>query len=336
MKLSNFAVLSFSVAAMAIRPESANVVAAKDFLETLSSAQKQAVLVPFSSEQRFQWAYVPLKRKGISWAEMNSDQRKAAERLLASALSKEGTVKVDGIRQLEMVLRKIENNNLNRDPEKYWFAIYGEPSSSQKWGWRYEGHHTSLTFAFDKGTTIASTPQFLGSNPGEVRTGAKAGTKILHKEQDLGYALLNSLSPHQREHAIISVEAPADVLTMNSIRAKIDHNGGTPASGFTKEQHKLLRSLLLAHSEIQVPAERDRRVNKAMKDKGLRFVWMGSTKPGEPHYYRIQGDGFVVEYDNTQNNANHIHAVWRDFNEDFGGDSLTEHLEHSHGHSHSR
>ncbi len=316
--------------------ESPSVTAASRFLATLTAKQREAVLVPFSSEQRFQWAYVPLNRKGISWAEMSEEQRQAAERLLASVLSKEGMVKVDGIRQLELVLRQIENNNMNRDPEKYWFAVYGEPSASQKWGWRYEGHHTSLTFAFDKGVSIASTPQFLGTNPGEVRAGAKAGTKILHKEQDLGYALLNSLSPHQREHAIISVEAPADILTMNSIRARIDHKGGTPANEFTKEQHKLLRSLLMAHSEIQVPKERDRRVNRAMKDKGLRFVWMGSTKPGEKHYYRVQGDGFVVEYDNTQNDANHIHAVWRDFNEDFGGDSLTEHLEHSHGHSHSR
>ncbi|MEI7577437.1 MAG: DUF3500 domain-containing protein [Armatimonadota bacterium] len=336
MKRFNLVVLSLGMAAMAVRPEAPAVAAAKTFLGTLTDVQRQAVLVPFSSEQRFQWAYVPLTRKGISWAEMSPEQRKAAERLLASALSNEGIVKVDGIRQLELVLRQIENNNMNRDPEKYWFAIYGEPSSSEKWGWRYEGHHTSLTFAFDRGITVSSTPQFLGSNPGEVRNGAKAGTKILHKEQDLGYALLNSLSPQQRSQAIISAEAPADILTMNSIRARIDHKGGTAASEFTKEQHKLIRSLLLAHSEIQVPKERDRRVNKALKDKGLRFVWMGSTKPGEKHYYRVQGDGFVVEYDNTQNDANHIHAVWRDFKEDFGGDSLTEHLEHSHGHTHSR
>lgn len=334
MKAILAGITTLGLLAMPVRNESPAASAANAFLSTLTPAQRSAVLVPFSSEQRFQWAYVPLQRKGLSWAEMNKEQRAAAERLLASVLSKEGSAKVEGIRQLELVLRQLENNNMGRDPEKYWFAIYGEPSASSKWGWRYEGHHTSLTFAFDHGATISSTPQFLGSNPGDVRSGAKAGTRMLGKEQDLGYELLNSLSAHQREHAIIASEAPADVLTMNSIRAKIDHKGGTMASEFTAQQRKLLKQLLITHSEIQVPKERDRRVNKAMKDKGLRFVWMGSTKRGEKHYYRIQGDSFVVEYDNTQNDANHIHAVWRDFTEDFGGDSLTEHLEH--GHSHSR
>lgn len=332
MKLAFLGLTGIAVIALATQREAPSVAAAKSFLSTLTRDQLAATQVPFSSEQRYQWAYVPLNRKGISWAEMNSDQRKAAEKLLSSVLSKEGRIKVEEIRQLELVLRQLENNNMGRDPEKYWFAIYGEPSSKGKWGFRYEGHHVSMTFAFEEGVEISSTPQFLGSNPGEVRSGPKAGTKILHKEQELGYALFESLLPAQRESALISSEAPADILTLNTKRAQIDHKGGAMALGFNSQQRKLLRELLGAHSEIQNPQERERRIAEAMKDKGLRFVWMGSTRRGEKHYYRVQGDTFVVEFDNTQNEANHIHAVWRDFKGDFGGDSLSEHLKQDHKH----
>ncbi len=332
MKLAYLAVLGLAVGAMAIRPESASVVAAREFLGSLSDAQKQAVLVPFSSEQRFQWAYVPQVRKGISWAEMNPAQSAAGQRLLESVLSKEGRAKVESIRQLELVLREIENDNMSRDPEKYWFAVYGEPSASGKWGFRYEGHHTSLTFAFERGVEISSTPQFLGSNPGEVRSGTKKGTSVLRKEQELAYKLLDSLSDAQKAEAVLSPTAPADITTANSVRASLKDHLGLPTTKLTASQKAMFKSLLQAHSDVQSSPEQARRLKRALSDPEVKFAWLGSIKPGEKHYYRIQGDRFLIEYDNTQNDANHIHTVWRDFEEDFGGDALMEHYAHSHAH----
>jgi hypothetical protein len=317
-------------AALPKQTESASVVAAKAFLATLTPTQKAATQVAFGSEQRFQWAYVPLNRKGISWAEMSPVQRSAAERLLHSVLSKEGKVKVEGIRQLELVLREIENNNMGRDPEKYWFAVYGDPTASSKWGFRYEGHHQSLTFAFEKGLEISSTPQFLGSNPGVVRTGTKAGTAILSKEQNLAFDLVSSLKPEQLSKALVSVEAPSDILTANSIRASLKDHVGLSTSELDAKQLSSLKTLMKAHSEIQTSSEQARRLKRALSDPQIRFAWMGSTKPGEKHYYRIQGTRFLIEFDNTQNDANHIHAVWRDFEEDFGGDALLEHYQRAH------
>lgn len=318
--------------AVALRPEHPTVRAAKELLGTLSETQRVAAVVPFTSSQRFEWAYVPLNRKGVSWAEMSDVQRKAGENLLRTVLSEEGYRKTDGIRQLELVLRQLENNNMGRDPEKYWFAFYGEPSSADRWGFRYEGHHLSLTFAFDKGQMVASTPQFLGSNPGEVRQGPKTGTALLRKEQDLGYALLESLTPEQRAAAIVSAEAPADIVTGNKRNASLDHHDGVSTKGFSSAQKRALEALLKAHAEVQTSPEQKRRLARALGDPEVKFAWLGSAKRGEKHYYRIQGSRFLIEYDNTQNDANHIHAVWRDFSEDFGGDALADHYQHSHSH----
>lgn len=312
------------------RSESPSVAAAKSFLATLTPEQRRATQVPFDNVQRKQWAYVPLNRKGISWAEMNTTQRSAAEHLLSSALSKEGRLKVESIRELELVLREIENNNMSRDPEKYWFAVYGDPSSETQWAWRYEGHHTSLTFGYRTGAEISSTPQFLGTNPAEVRTGAKKGTRVLAKEQDLAYAFLASLTSEQRKQAILASQAPADILTTNSTDARSRTNEGLTLAGLSKESRRQFESLMSAHAELQTKSEQQRRLKKAQKDPNIHFAWLGSTKPGEKHYYRIQGDTFLIEFDNTQNDANHIHTVWREFDEDFGGDPLAEHYAHYH------
>lgn len=330
MKLAYLGLAGIAVAALAIRPESPSVSAAKGFLATLSPEQLAATKIAFVSDQRLQWAYVPLNRKGISWAEMNPAQRAASEKLLASVLSKEGKIKVEGIRQLELVLREIENNNMGRNPEKYWFAVYGEPSATGKWGFRYEGHHVSLTFAFEKGVEISSTPQFIGSNPGEVRSGAKKGTALLQKEQRLAYALLSELSEDQLKTAVVGPTAPNDILTGTMIRASLPDHKGLEYKTMNAKQKEALVSILRAHAEVQNLPEQSRRLKRALSDPNIKFAWLGSTKPGEKHYYRIQGERFLVEYDNTQNDANHIHTVWRDDEEDFGGDALIEHYAHSH------
>lgn len=307
--------------------------AAKDFLASLSPELQKKAVYPIDSPERTKWMYVPGERKGVSWAEMSAAQKDAGMKLMKAALSDEGLKKLMRIRDLELVLREMENNNMSRDPEKYWFVFFGTPSEDGPWVWRYEGHHLSLTFGNNKGVVVSSTPQFIGSNPAEVRSGNLKGTRLLADQQDRGYALLDSLTAEQKKTAVISETAPADIVTAASRNAAIADNKGIGYRELSLDQRKLLLELISAHASVQTEKEQKRRLDSIKKsgyDK-LVFAWLGSTVKGGPHYYRIQGDGFVIEYDNTQNDANHIHTVWRDLKGDFGDDLLAEHYaaEHS-------
>lgn len=312
--------------------------AATAFVGTLDAEQKQKAMLPFNSEERLNWHYIPKERKGLPYKAMTPPQQMAAHALLLVGLSKMGYKKVEAIRELENVLKALENGSATRDPVLYYFVIFGEPSANGTWGWRYEGHHVSLHWTILKGKIIASSPQFLGSNPGEVRSGPQKGTRVLAAEEDLGRALVKSLSAEQRAIALLSETAPGDIVTTNQRQVAILEDKGLPYSQLTKQQQGLFLSLLKEYATVQVPEIANKRL-EAVRKAGLdsvKFAWMGGLEKGQPHYYRIQGSTFLVEYDNTQNDANHIHTVWRDFKGDFGVDLLAAHYhtaDHDHGHN---
>ena len=224
-------------------------------------------------------------------------------------------------------------------------SIFGDPSPSGTWGWRYEGHHLSQNWTVVRGQSIASSPQFFGSNPAEVRDGPKKGTRVLAAEEDLARALLERLTEDQRAKAVISTEAPDDMLTANTRKAAVQEDRGVSHEELTPEQRGLLMAVIEEYAGAQQPWIAQKRLD-AVRTAGLgtvKFAWMGGLGRGQRHYYRIQGPTFLIEYDNTQNDANHIHAVWRDFNGDFGVDLLSEHYRtsphhadarHRHGHPH--
>lgn len=312
--------------------------AAGAFLATLDAEQKQKAQLPFNSEERMNWHYVPMERKGLHYKAMREDQQKAAHALLLVSLSKMGYRKVEAIRQLELVLREMEKGSgPTRDPELYYFAIFGDPDPKGTWGWRYEGHHVSLHWTSVKGKIVASSPQFLGSNPAEVRSGPQQGTRVLKAEEDLGRALVKSLTPEQRKLAILSETAPGDIVTAASRKAAILEDRGVAYGQLDKEQQGLLLTLVQEYANVQVPEiakQRLEAIRKAGMDS-VKFAWMGGLEKGQGHYYRIQSATFLIEYDCTQNNANHIHTVWRDFKGDFGADLLALHYhtaDHDHGH----
>ena len=312
--------------------------AAIAFLATLDAEQKQKALKPFNSEERLSWAYVPLVRTGLHYKAMNPEQQKAAQALLLVGLSKSGYNKIETIRQLELVLREMEKGSGPvRDPDLYYFAVYGDPDPKGTWGWRYEGHHVSLHWTAVKGKIVASSPQFLGSNPAEVRSGPQKGTRVLKAEEDLGRALVKSLTPDQRNEAVLSETAPGDVVSTNLRKAAILEDRGVAYSTLTKEQQGLCLTLIQEYANVQAPDIAKQRLEAVRKAgmESVKFAWMGGLEKGQPHYYRIQGGTFLIEYDCTQNNANHIHAVWRDFKGDFGADLLALHYhtaDHDHGH----
>jgi tetratricopeptide (TPR) repeat protein len=313
--------------------------AARAFLATLDGGTLAKARLPFDSDQRFDWYYIPRERHGLPLKGMSAAQQEAALDLLRAGLSEKGYTKTQTIVALEPVLAEIESNPVRRDPALYYVTIFGDPAPDGTWGWRFEGHHVALHWTVVSGrSSLASTPQFLGAHPAEVRGGPKAGLRALAAEEDLARNLLRSLSDEQRREAVVSETAPNDILTTNTRQAAIAEARGLPYARLTEAQRGMLLALLEEHASLQRPevaAERLGRVREAGIEK-LVFAWMGGPKRGQGHYYRIQGPTFVVEYDNTQNGANHIHTVWRDFRGDFGRDLLTEHYRTSDHHAGSR
>ena len=308
-------------------PPPAMVTAARAFLDTLTPELKQKAQLPLDAEERFNWFYTPVPRKGLTLKEMSESQRTAAMNLLRAGLSEKGYSKAETIRALEDILAELEKNPTRRDKELYYFTVFGDPGPKTTWAWRYEGHHLSHHWTVVNGSALATTPQFFGANPAEVRTGAKKGLRALAAEEDLGYDLLRSLDDAQRQVAVIDPKAPDDMLTTNTKEAAVQADRGLPYSKMTAAQKALLVKLIEEYTAAQPEAIARERLAK-LRAAGLdaiKFAWMGSLEKGQGHYYRVQGPTFLIEFDNTQNNANHIHLVWRDFKGDWGRDLLAEH-----------
>ena len=324
--------------AAAAAPPAGMLDPARAFLATLEPAQKSKAMLPFNSEERFHWFYTPVSRKGIPLKELNASQQQAAMALLHAGLSEKGYTKAETIRKLEDVLRELEQGKgPTRDPDLYFFTFFGEPTSDGAWGWRYEGHHCSQNWTIVNGKSIGSSPQFFGANPAEVREGPMKGTRVLSAEEDLGRSLVKSLTESQRAEAIVRVTAPNDIVTTNERKAAIQDDKGIAFSKLNKDQQGILMALIEEYLSAQPRAEARERLDK-IRQAGfnqVKFAWMGGLEKGQGHYYRVQGSTFLIEYDNTQNNANHIHCVWRDFNGDWGEDLLTEHYRNSPHHQHA-
>lgn len=303
---------------------------ANRFLDSLDEPLKTKATYAFNSDERLSWHYVPIARNGVPMKELSEAQQKAAQDLLRTGLSVRGLEKVTQIRELENVLKEIEKGTGPvRDPDLYFVTIFGQPSEKGSWGWRFEGHHMSLNWTVLNGKVIASSPQFLGTNPGEVRSGPLKGRRVLAKEEDLGYDMIHALTDEQRKVAILSPTAPSEIITASKRQADILEHKGVAYNDMTKEQQGILLTLIREYAIVQNPAiarERLEAVRKAGLDK-IVFAWMGGTERGTGNYYRVQGSTFLIEYDNTQNNNNHVHSVWRDFKGDFGVDLLAQHYQ---------
>jgi hypothetical protein len=305
---------------------SAAATAALAFLSTLSDTQPAAASFSFDDPERMNWTYVPRRRAGIPLRAMDPDQRAAAFELLGAGLSERGTELARGVLELEGVLR--------RDQGLYFVTLFGTPGAAP-WGWRFEGHHLSVnaTELGTHGQVVA--PLFVGADPARVRGGPNEGLRLLADEEDLAFELLDMLDPQQRERAIIAARTPGDIVTRSDPAVRPMAFAGLPAAQMTEPQQRQLRRLLELYAfRMAESAAREQlhRIERAGFEE-LHFAWAGSPRPGAPHYYRIHGPTVLVEYDNTQSNANHIHTVWRDLENDFGGDLLRQHYaQQSHHH----
>lgn len=298
------------------------------FLKSLDDEQRRAATFEFADDERHRWQYTPGPRAGLPLAEMDPSQFWLAMRLLDSGLSDRGAVTARQIIELEPVLRAIEEQAgrpgfERRNPGHYWFSVFGDPVGEDPWGWRVGGHHLCLHFTV-VGEETSVTPLFFGANPAEVPSGREQGLRVLGAEEDLGRALLNALDEPQRTTAVVSAEAPRDILTTNEVRAQVAAvPSGICYADLGPEQQQLMARLVdLYRHRVHKPPPVDL--------EQLTFAWAGSATPGEGHYYALRGETFLVEYDNTQNNANHVHTVWRDLGRDWGEDLLAAHYAGSH------
>ncbi len=313
-------------------PAAASKVAADKFLASLDPAEKTKAALPFTSDERENFRYTPRDRAGLPLKEMTATQREAAMALLDSAMSEKGKLKATQIMSLEGILAEIENNPLKRDSAKYYVAIFGTPGDPKGWGWRFEGHHISINITFVAGKGISVTPSFMGSNPGEVRQGAQKGLRVLAAEEDLARTLTTALLAAGKTKVIFSEKAPAEILSFENRKATALDPVGVLSSDLTGTQRSALLSLISEYTGRYRPeiAATDMEKIKAAGLEKIRFGWAGGTKPGDAYYYRIQGPTFLMEAANTQNDANHLHATWRDFTGDFGHDLLGEHFSGDH------
>jgi hypothetical protein len=317
------------------QPSSEMSVAANKFIETLSAKQKATTQFKFDEEERWNWHFIPRDRKGIAMKDLNNEQRKTVMDLLHTALSDTGFQKTNAIIQLEDILRVVEGrpeNDEYRDHGKYYISVFGNPSDSI-WGWRLEGHHISLNFSSKDNRLVSATPNFLGANPAIVLSGPEKGKQVLKDETELGFELLHSLDATQKEKAVINAQAPADIITAASRKAMINDPQGILYSELSASQQKFFMQLLSIYIHRYTRLFAMDMMNEITTAglNNLRFAWAGAQQPGlgNPHYYRLQGPTIIIEYDNTQNNANHVHTVVRDLKNDFGGDELLEHYKQS-------
>ena len=312
--------------------------ATQAWLQSLTSDQRATATYPFMHTERVSWDFVPHARKGLMLKQMQPNQQKLAWALLKTGLSDAGYSKATQITDLENVLRVVENRPAGdnyRDPEGYYVTLFGDVGGSTPWSWRFEGHHLSVQFSSLTGRVVALTPLFMGSNPAEVRIDVpQKGKQVLREETEQAFALLHSLTDAQLTQVILAKKAFGNILTGNSRKASLERMDGLTYANMTAPQKRLLLTLLKTYINryrITLAKQQMDRIEKAGLDQ-LRFAWAGDTTIGNAvgYYYRIHGPMLLIEFDNTQGNANHIHTVVRDLTNDFGDDLLREHYERKH------
>jgi hypothetical protein len=296
-------------------------VTADRFLESLTQDQAAKAAYPYDSAERLNWHFIPRGRKGLPIKELSPEQRALAFALIQSGLSGSGFLKATTIMSLEQILRELEKGSGPvRDPELYYLTIFGKPEDRGKWGWRIEGHHLSLNFALEDAKIVAATPAFFGSNPGEVRQGPRQDLRTLADREDRALRLIQALDEGQSKKALFAEKAPGEIRAAATPQPPADAAVGIAYADLNPDQRALLRALIESYA-MDMPIE----VSKAWLDEiasagtdTVQFAWAGPADRSQGHAYRIQGPTFLVEFNNTQNNANHVHSVWRNMLGDFG------------------
>jgi len=298
--------------------------AAAAYLNTLSDEQRATTSFGFDDEERLNWHFIPRVRKGLGLWDLDGKALTAAEELVGTGLTTAGYHKVLEVRSLEEVLYLFEGGDeaerrLKRHPHKYYISIFGDPTGDDEWGWRFEGHHLSLNYTVKGEEILSATPEFFGANPGLIDAGPGRSLRVLGRREDLARSILKAASEDQQSEIWISKEAPHDIRGAGAPQAEIGDPVGVASGDMNPEQQELMRELVGEYLSA-MPTSVVRRRVKEIEEGGLEniyFAWWGGSELNEPHHYVIQGPTFVIEYNNTQNEANHVHSIWRNLSGDF-------------------
>ncbi len=333
---NNFKISFLICLLFAVCTPTGNAQPAVQFLNSLNQKQLAKARYAFTANEKHEWHYLPattFPRPGIALFELNTKQKKLLFHLLQSSLSETGYNKTLKVIDLENVLAEISGNSNYRDPEKYYASFYGNPAKDSLWSWAFQGHHLSLHFTVLSGKTSIA-PRFFGANPAIIKQGKRKGERTLATEEDLGFKLINSMNAQQKKTAIIRDRAFYDIVTTNTPEVDPLKPAGIKMENLDPQQKLTLLRLIEVYLEAMPAKLAEKRMRNLKNEETgeIRFAWAGATQLGEGHYYRIQGKTFLIEFDNTQNNANHIHSVWRDFDGDFGRDLIREHYQNSEHH----
>lgn len=315
----------------------ASVSAGGGFVSSMFGVDRAALMIhALEDDDRENWQFWPTARVGLPLEYMSAEERRATHDLLAAVLSSQGYLKAVHIMQLEQILDLLDEGGLPRSVDHYVLAIFGEPSLQSPWGWRFEGHHLSLSVTVAP-EGVAVTPSFFGSNPAQVLSGPLAGFRVHGAIEDLARDLVGSMTSAQRSAAVVSAEAPREIATanMNRPRAEWDEwiDAVEPVGIAVSDLNEMQRhwvDLILAEVIGNYAAPVQAHYEGILDTTELQFAWLGSLERGEPHYFRLQGSDFLFEYDNVQNGGNHVHSVWRSKRNDFGTDFLARHYAESH------
>ncbi len=294
--------------------------AATTFLESLADGQRELATFRFDDAERLNWHFIPRERQGLGLWDLDGKALKTAEAFVATGLTAAGYQKTLEVRSLEEVLYLFEGGDeaarrLRRHPHRYYISIFGDPAGEDTWGWRFEGHHLSLNYTIRQGKILSSTPEFFGANPGLIDAGPGRQLRVLGRREDLARSILHAAPADQKQKILIS----DDIRGAGAAQPESGEPAGVAFADMTPEQQKLLRELIgeyLSAMPVSVVRERTQEINGAGFDR-IFFAWWGGSELNEPHHYVVQGPTFIIEYNNTQNQANHVHSIWRNLGGDF-------------------
>ena len=332
--------------------------AVNNFTACLAPDQKAKAVTEFSDEDRRTfWHYTQIPREGLPFEEMEFEQRRLAHQVVATGVSRTGYVAVSAIIGLETTLDMYEgwkSGSWKRNPGNYYISVFGTPDSDAPWGWKFEGHHVSLNYTIVNGQIVSPTPTFFGANPADAALNGVGVLRPIGRVEDLARDLVQSLSAEQRLTAVLADTAPPDMVTMNATRVVEEHTPHDQLEGLTADaleairytthprgldaavmgasQQEILNALIMEY--INRMPDSIAQIESDSLDRsgleGIHLAWAGGIEKRQGHYYRLQSDRILVEYDNTQNDANHIHSVWRNSGNDFGADLLARHYHDTH------
>lgn len=315
------------------QPQDAMAQPTQQMLASFTTAQRRQAVYPFEARERRDWHYVPRRRPGLTLGDMTQTQQELLWTLLRAGLSEQGIQKTRGVIATEGILGELSGSPGYRDPENYALVFFGTPASGQPWGWRFEGHHLSLTCTVVPGQGVALTPAFLGANPATAPPQhTQAGFQALGTEEAAGFRLLHSLTETQQATAMIASQSLGDILSGPGREASLQQRAGLALGAMSPTQRQQAMALLEAYvrNARQDVAQAELVKATAAGIETLHFAWAGSHTPGKPHYYRVHGPTLLIEYDNTQNGANHVHSVWHNPPNSFGQDLLQAHYKEAH------